>query len=129
MSSPSIIRSSLIVAFALSITGVTFARLPPALEQVQRASEHATMCEGAMSQPTAGYRGASVRNVTTAGPAHASPSGAGYRDALKRFGQQNPAARVACRHPPGTHREGPAFIEQTPSLEPGRATPKRVWWW
>lgn len=73
------IRQLSIVAFAVSLTGVAFARTPPSLQQRQQASAQATRSSG-------GYRDINRRfGAVAARPPVVVQTTGGYRDILYRF--------------------------------------------
>lgn len=83
------IRQILVVAFGLSISGMAFARNPPALVKQQQAAAHAT-------QSSNGYRDMNVRfgSVASRAPSVTRESG-GYRDINVRFRHFTSEAAVA----------------------------------
>lgn len=83
------IRQILVVAFGLSISGMAFARNPPALVKQQQAAAHAT-------QSSNGYRDMNARfgSVANRAPSVTRESG-GYRDINVRFRHFTSEAAVA----------------------------------
>jgi len=75
------IDQALVIAFSLSVSGLAFARNPPALLKRQEAAAHAT-------RVSAGYRDINWRFGTVAArsPRVMLASG-GYRDMYHRFGR------------------------------------------
>ena len=100
MSVHRIIQRSLATAFVLSVTGMAFARQPPALTKAQRATERAIACEGATAQSGAGYRAAFVRfgPQRESSPSQVAKASPGYRG-MKGSGTGNAASHVACTQP------------------------------
>jgi len=74
------VRQFLIVAFGLSLSGLAFARNPPALVKQQQAAEHATRVSG-------GYRDLNWRfGIVPARTPEVMRAAGGYRDMNYRFG-------------------------------------------
>jgi hypothetical protein len=83
------LRSSFVIAFSLSITGLAAAHHPPSLLQRQAAAEEAT-------QSSAGYRDTHARfgDVAALAPrVLAAPRG--YRDIAYRFPSARPRVFIA----------------------------------
>jgi hypothetical protein len=75
------LHQALVIAFSLSVSGLAFARQPPALVKRQAAAAHAT-------RASAGYRDLNWRfgAVAARSPKVMLASG-GYRDMYYRFGR------------------------------------------
>ena len=120
MSTHSIVRSTLAVAFTLTVAGSALARRPPALERQQAAAERAlSACTGS-GVNTGGYRGMLARAETKSAPAQARATlevmgdhvvvlcagtkvhaPGGYRDLDRRFKAQPQQLAVARAQPNG----------------------------
>ena len=88
----------MVVAFSLSLSGLAFARNPPALVERQQAAAHAT-------QSSAGYRDLNARfgSVPARAPEVMRAAG-GYRDIHYRFGFGPGADRTASSATPSRWR-------------------------
>lgn len=96
MSIRTLISRSLLTGALVTTASAAFARQPAALVSAQRLTEREIACEGASAEPGAGYRDALVRFGVESQMATARAGG--YRDALARFGQQG-VTLVACTTP------------------------------
>jgi hypothetical protein len=96
MSIRTFVSRSLLTGTLVTLASTAFARQPAALVAAQRNAEREIACEGAPAQPGAGYRDALVRFGVESQTATARAGG--YRDALARFGQQG-VTLVACTTP------------------------------
>lgn len=92
------IRQVLVVAFGVSLSGLAFARTPPALVAQQAAAAHAT-------QSGAGYRDMDQRFGSVAERAPATElASRGYRDIHYRFQAASEARKVASAESSASYR-------------------------
>lgn len=92
------IRQISVVAFAVSLSSLAFARNPPALVQQQQAAEHATQSGG-------GYRDINHRFGAVAERTPATRSASrGYRDINYRFQSSSAGRETASSQTPSRFR-------------------------
>jgi hypothetical protein len=92
------VRSSLVAAGMLTVSGFALARQPPALQKAQNSAS----CAGEHARVGAGYRHAFARFDGRSAGAQlrtAAREGAGYREARTRFSPTAPAPSIACHEP------------------------------